>query len=251
VTFSVNDDTSVENTEAFVFALTGSSDSTQLIRVGTLVGQISDNDVATNGDDVIATGNGVDVINALDGNDTIHAGNGADVIDAGAGDDEIYTGGGMDQITAGSGDDQIFLGPIDWAANSDLQWHLDGGEGFDVLLFDGFSQGQTIDLDALVAQQQVLGIEMLHITGGGNNTLQLSGAALLSQSVGVVPEASAEAASLHQLLVVGDSSSSLALVDSGWVQETGVLQYDGYDFSVYTHDTMQAQVLVQQGIIII
>lgn len=251
VTFSVNDDASVENAEAFVFELTGSSDSTQLIRTGALVGQITDNDVVTNGGDLIATGNGVDVINAQDGNDTIVAGAGADVIDAGAGDDEIHTGGGMDQVTAGAGNDLIFMGPIDWAANSDLQWHVNGGEGFDVLLFDGTTQGQTIDLDELVTHQRVVGIEMLHITGGGNNTLLVSSETLLQQDVGVFPDASAQAATQHQLLVMGDATTTIDLVDSGWTQESGVYTYGGHDYMVYSHANNQTQVLIHQGMTVI
>jgi len=67
-------------------------------------------EVGTNGDDIITTGDGNDIIISAGGDDVIVSGDGDDLIFAGSGDDTIDAGDGNDIVFAGSGDDTIFGG---------------------------------------------------------------------------------------------------------------------------------------------
>jgi hypothetical protein len=99
----------------------------------------------------------------LEGNDAITGTPGMDVIVAGAGDDEVHGEGGSDVIYGGAGDDRIGI-------RSGQFFRIDGGSGTDTLAFeDGNVQ---LDL-AVISDVALRNVEIVDITGTGNNVLRL------------------------------------------------------------------------------
>lgn len=131
--------------------------------------------------DVIAEGNnqGIDAVNSsiayvlpvnvenltLTGTSNINGtGNSADnIITGNSGNNLLAGGGGSDSLSGGGGNDVLVWDSIDYG--------LDGGSGTDTLQIDG--AGQTIDL-ATIVDTVIRNIEILEITGSGNNTAILS-----------------------------------------------------------------------------
>lgn len=64
-------------------------------------------EVGTQGDDILTSGEGDDLIVGLKGDDTIDGGSGDDVIISGKGDDTIIGGEGDDYINGGKGEDTV------------------------------------------------------------------------------------------------------------------------------------------------
>jgi len=88
---------------------------------------------------------------------------GAEQLIGGLGNDGISGGGGLDSIRTGKGDDRITVPDLGFRA-------IDGGNGTDTLVLNG--AGATFDFTSL-PNPRVGGIEVLDITGTGNNTLKL------------------------------------------------------------------------------
>lgn len=88
--------------------------------------------IGTAGDDIIAGGNGDDVIVGLDGNDTITGGNGTDTICGGDGNDSLDGGNGADYLDGGQGADSLAGGRGPDRLNGWLgDDALNGGQGPD------------------------------------------------------------------------------------------------------------------------
>jgi Ca2+-binding RTX toxin-like protein len=95
-----------------------------------------------NGADVIVGGSGDDQLFGGNGNDTINGGAGADSLFGGNGDDRLDGDGGADHFFGGRGDDVLVWDPGD---GSDV---LDGGSGFDEMLFNGNEKAETFEFSA-------------------------------------------------------------------------------------------------------
>ncbi len=80
----------------------------------------------------------------------------------GLGNDVITGGGGADVFYGGKGDDTAVVATTDFAL-------VDGGAGNDTLSLSG--SGLTLDLATL--RNKLSGIEVIDLTGSGNNTLNL------------------------------------------------------------------------------
>ena len=96
----------------------------------------------------------------------------ANVMVGGGGDDELIGGGGADSLRGGEGDDTLAI--------SDLSFlRAVGGNGTDTLRLD--ASGVTLDLTSL-ADNRLLGIEQIDISGSGANTLVLDASEVLNIS---------------------------------------------------------------------
>ncbi|HUF22807.1 MAG TPA: calcium-binding protein [Vicinamibacterales bacterium] len=89
------------------------------------------------GSDRLTGGLGNDGLFGGEGNDFLDGGPGSDTLSGGNGNDHLLPGLGADSCTAGPGDDVIVLRAGDVPAG--LQEMLDGGEGTDTLILEGFS----------------------------------------------------------------------------------------------------------------
>lgn len=96
----------------------------------------------------------------------------ADTMIGGQGDDLLIGGGGADVLTGGQGDDILVV--------SDLNFNrIVGGNGNDTLRIDG--SGLALDL-RLLADNRLIDIEQIDITGQGDNTLTLNQREVLNLS---------------------------------------------------------------------
>ncbi len=148
---------------------------------------------------------------------------GADVMIGDRGDDTLIGDGGADVLIGGQGNDIL--------AVSDLTFQrIVGGTGTDTLRLDG--SGLHLDLTT-IADNRILGIEQIDITGSGDNTLTLD---------------------LQEVLNISDESNTLIVrrnvgdtvnIGAGWTQDPN--QTIGPDtFEVFTQG--QAVVKLQATI---
>jgi len=97
---------------------------------------------------------------------------GADDIVAGLGNDTLDGKGGADALLGGGGNDTIKVSNLTFL-------RVDGGSGTDTLALDG--AGITLDLST-IANPKLQDIEVIDLTGAGNNTLKLSALEVLNLS---------------------------------------------------------------------
>ena len=134
--------------------------------------------------------------------------------------DEITIGSG-DRLNAGAGDDVIKVTGTDFS-------YVDGGTGTDVLKFEG--TGLNLKLTSL---PQMENIEILDITGSGDNYLGIS-EAVLFRSVGGFGEGGN-----FRLLIRGDAGDSVG-IDRKW--QAGTINYNGDNYQLYQQGAYQLMV---------
>jgi hypothetical protein len=173
----------------------------------------------------------------------------------------LVGGAGNDSLTAtaasvlygGAGDDRFVIGPAMIEAlqsrmgsrgNVHQLARIDGGSGIDTLALSG--SGLVLDLNQVASPaglapnggSRIDGIEIIDLTGTGNNTLWLSAAEVLD----LVGFNAFEDTGRRQLMVKGDQGDEVELIDGGWVEIVRA-SMDGVDLSDYTvweHNTSLA-----------
>ncbi|MDD2399956.1 MAG: hypothetical protein PHR75_05060, partial [Sulfurovum sp.] len=153
--------------------------SGDLLNIGLLAAQYDDSRIQEGnaGDDIMAGTaepdrlygyEGDDYLAGLGGNDLLRGGDGNDTLSGGDGADLLIGGNGIDTISGGNGNDVIFF---------DTEDTIDGGAGIDMLFIDG----KNISLDLTeISDMQISNIEIINITGNGDNTLTLNYSDLLA-----------------------------------------------------------------------
>ncbi|PIG93096.1 FG-GAP-like repeat-containing protein [Gloeocapsopsis sp. IPPAS B-1203] len=146
-----------------------------------------------------------------DGDDTLIGTNGDDVLIGGRGNDRLIGGRGVDVLYGGAGDDTLSFGVRDR--------RLDGGSGIDTLTVD--TNGITIDFTTL-PRNQIRSIELIDLTGTGNNNLILTRLNLLNLSD-----------TTNRLIVNGNAGDSVTSTGQGWIRgnETTL---DGIRYNQFT-----------------
>ena len=145
---------------------------------------------------------------------------GADDIVAGLGDDTLDGKGGADALLGGGGNDTIKVADLTFL-------RVDGGSGTDTLALDG--AGVTLDLSA-IPNSKLQDIEVIDITGAGNNTLTLSALEVLNLS-----------STTNTLKVDGNAGDVADIGLEAWTKSG---PSGGYD----TYTNGQATVLIDQDI---
>ncbi|HTO85057.1 MAG TPA: Ig-like domain-containing protein, partial [Methylomirabilota bacterium] len=130
-------------------------------------------------------------INGVDGNESLAGTAGADTIAGSKGDDTIDGGGGADVLSGGAGNDAFV-----WHADASS---IDGGGGTNTLL----SNGGNIDFS--LPHPAVTNVQQVDLGAGGNSTLTLTAADVLSVTDGS-----------HTLTVLGDNTDTVNATGGGW-----------------------------------
>ncbi|MEI7875984.1 MAG: hypothetical protein WCK95_27950 [Alphaproteobacteria bacterium] len=154
----------------------------------------------------------------------------ADVLTGANGNDILSGGGGADQLRGMGGNDRLVV--------SDLTFSLaDGGAGRDTLALDG--AGLTLDLANPSVMAKLQGIEVIELTGTGDNKLVVSQASLLSGGIGTVTDGK------HVLVVEGNAGDIVSLGNENWTRTGSFTDADG-TFGRYVSGN--AEVDIEQGI---
>jgi Ca2+-binding RTX toxin-like protein len=215
---------------------------------------------ASNGDRIGTAGN--DTLTGTSGNNQLVGGQGNDTLIGGGGADVLYGGAGTDTFVVNADN----LAHLALPGTSQNVMRINGGNGIDTLKLDG--SGMLLNLDN-IRGSVLQDMERIDLTGSGDNTLQLDVRDLLDIFTGNnVFNASNTGGGLlgatvrrNQLVVLGDAGDEVQLTDlSDWTQAglssantiTMVLD-DGttQTFIGYNHNSLAAQLLVQQGVLVI
>jgi len=152
--------------------------------------------VGTAAANILVGTTGKDYMVGLGGNDRINGSGGADTLRGGDGNDNLNGAGGADRLYGDAGNDTLV-----WNALDKL---FDGGSGADKLKV-------TVDLDLTgVASNKFLDIEIINMTGGGNDVLTLARRDVLDMS-----------STTNALKVLGDAGDSIDIV--GRFTDVGVV----------------------------
>ena len=142
---------------------------------------------------------------------------------AGAGNNTLTGNGGMDVFNAGVGDDTIIINVSNITALEQTgvgnRARVDGGGGIDVLQLEGADL--TLDLTK-ISDRRIQDIEVIDITGSGDNTLRLNLDDLLDAST-----------STNILKVLGNSGDKVNA--AGFSDSTIDKTVNGITYDVYTH----------------
>ncbi|SGZ91413.1 Flagellar hook-length control protein FliK [Bathymodiolus thermophilus thioautotrophic gill symbiont] len=180
----------------------------------------------------ISVGNGV-AAHAIDfqgnGENNILTGTSADeLFVAGLGNDVLTGNGGADVFNAGKGDDIIIINADNLAKlsskvlSSDLLARVDGGGNTDTLKL----AGADLNLDLTqIDNGRIQDIEIIDLTGSGNNTLKLNLNDLLDIS-----------SSTNVLKVIGDAGDKvdIELSDNAFVKDSTKIE-DGITYDIYNN----------------
>ncbi|KVP42713.1 hypothetical protein WJ87_32935 [Burkholderia ubonensis] len=108
-------------------------------------------------------------------------------------------------------------------------------------------------LDLTQVGEKLSSIEVIDLTGTGNNTLKLSLDDVLAN--GAVDLFHDSATDTVQMMVKGDAGDVVDLEgllgggDPGeWSQQAGKVTIEGVEYNVYVHSSLQAELLVQDGV---
>ncbi|MGE0098238.1 MAG: putative Ig domain-containing protein [Hydrogenophaga sp.] len=185
-------------------------------------------------------GTGNTLNNVLTGN------NANNVLNGGTGNDVLIGGGGADVFMGGAGRDVIVLNASNLASITSVR--IDGGSERDTVKLDSTLSNQTLNLSTL-DNTFIKGIEVIDITGGGNNTLRLNIRDVLS-----IHDSSSADGLLNRLLVQGNAGDRVELVrDSGsysgsW-SAAGTQAWEGVTYNAYKNASGQSDtLLIMQGV---
>ena len=129
------------------------------------------------------------------GSEALTGTSGSDVMIGGLGADSLTGAGGQDVLRGGAGDDVLGI--------SDTTFQrVDGGTGTDTLRIDG--AGTTLDLTA-VSNLKITSVELVDLTGSGNNSLSLKASDVLDLSE-----------TTNTLKVLGDTGDAVNANEFAW-----------------------------------
>ena len=195
------------------------------------------------------------------GNDPINlkTSNVSETLVGGAGDDAIYGNGGADVMYGGAGNDVFYVNQDNISQLSQAVVpngrfaRIDGGGGVDTLSLDG--TGITLDLTQ-IANTRLQSIEKINL--GTGNTLKvswkdiqnMSAMNLFNKSTGWTGADFDTNATIpfHQLVVDGQSSDTVNLIDGGWTKTSALVMNANQSYDAYVSANHAVQLLIKTGI---
>lgn len=173
------------------------------------------------------TGNGL--ANVIIGNGA------ANVLSGGRGNDTLVAGGGADTLWGGAGADRLVLNADNLAQLGQMQ--VDGGAGRDTLALAGDVGGHTLNLAAL-DNTRLTGIEVIDLTGGGNNAVRLN----IRDLMAVHDDGG-------RLIIRGDAGDKVHLAKAagsfgGTWSKTGTQVFDGGVYNTFANTADATEVLL-------
>ena len=142
----------------------------------------------------------------------------------GQNNDLLISDGGSDVLRGGEGDDTLAILSTDFR-------RLAGGNGFDTLRLDG--SGITLDLTA-IADNKIMDIEQIDISGSGANTLTLNVLEVLNISTH------------SNALVVRKDADDVVAMGDGWIQQLSEVSGDE-TFNVFTQGAATLKVQTENN----
>uniref|UniRef100_A0ACD5GWI3 M12 family metallo-peptidase n=1 Tax=Desertifilum tharense IPPAS B-1220 TaxID=1781255 RepID=A0ACD5GWI3_9CYAN len=154
-----------------------------------------------------------------------------DVLFGAQNNDTLIGNGGADVLNGGAGDDLLVVSDTNFK-------RIVGGNGIDTLLLDG--SGLNLDVTPIANRNKIKGVEIIDLTGTGDNTFTLNYAGLLNLVAEVRPS---------RITVLGNSGDRVIADLAG----VGFTQSSSGDFTTYTKDSLQLVVsnTINQSSIII
>ncbi|MGE0333504.1 MAG: calcium-binding protein [Ramlibacter sp.] len=173
------------------------------------------------------TGNGL--ANVIIGNGA------ANVLTGGRGNDTLVAGGGADTLLGGAGADRLVLNADNLAQLGQMQ--VDGGAGRDTLALAGDVADHTLNLAAL-DNTRLTSIEMIDLTGGGNNAVRLN----IRDLMAVHDDGG-------RLIIMGDTGDRVHLAKaagsfSGVWSKTGTQVFEGDVYNTFANTADATEVLL-------
>jgi hypothetical protein len=191
-------------------------------------------------------------------NDTRSDGGVAQTLVAGAGNDTL-TATAASVLMGGAGNDTFVISdamitalqnPMGAGGNTTQLARIDGGSGMDTLMLTG--AGLTLDLTRVAnpaasnpsGSSRINGVEIIDITGSGNNTLRLNLSDLLDMGSANLFQTNGH----QQLMVKGNSGDTVEMMDKGSWMKLGPVVLDGASYNVLDHTTSSAMLYVSDSV---
>ena len=173
---------------------------------------VIENAIGTQGNDVLKGNGAANDLAGGSGNDELNGAGGSDLLRGGTGADLLKGGTGADSLLGNAGNDRFFFDPQDVSVN--------GGPGLDQLVIIG--RGQTLNLVTL-DDGRLMELELIDLTGTGNNTLRLDADEVLGIS-----------SSTNILRVMGNAGDRV-YTGGGW-EDAADRSIGGQLYHQFTHD---------------
>ncbi|MCL4631383.1 Ig-like domain-containing protein [Burkholderia sp.] len=147
----------------------------------------------------------------------------------------------------GKGGTTFNVGDVSYFSSADSGAH--GGAGIDTLKLKGANQYLDVASFNSGIGEKITGIEIIDITGSGNNTLKLS----VKDVLNLGHEDIFRADGHTQMMVKGDAGDRLELsamsgLDHGGWSKEGLVAVDGLAFVLYENAAMNVELLVQAAV---
>ena len=175
----------------------------------TLIGAVAINGTGNTLNNELTGNTANNILSGGAGNDTLNGGLGNDALNGGAGNDTLNGGLGTDTVIGGSGDDTLVWDPLDGS--------IQGGLDTDTLRMDG--AGKVVNL-MTVPDTRITDVEVINLTGSGNNTLTVGLADVLAIS------------STTDTLRVDGNAGDVVETDAFWIPGADQL-IGGNDYATY------------------
>ena len=193
----------------------------------------------TSGADTLIGTSGVDFIYGDDGNDVLTGAADADILIGGRGDDTLDGGAGNDVLKGAAGDDVLVYDSTDVL-------EVDGGSGIDTLRIDG--SGVSLNLTTVNTTEYYSlyeNIEVVDLTGSGNNTLTLTALDLIHMSDSLPSMQTFRSSdSFNHILRVDGNAGDVLNAGLGWTF-VGSFVHSGNGNTYHEHYDANGSVVLQ------